>query len=85
VSGKAKKLGKAQRQLLIAAELYRRQHGQAPLWRELREQLELRPAALGLRMQALRQQGLITYTEEPRSLRVTAEGLAAAVNGRPRP
>jgi biotin operon repressor len=81
MSGKAKP-GKQQRRILLAAELYRRQHGQAPLWRELREELGIGKAAFALRVQALRQRGLVTYTvDEPRSLRVTPQGLTAAVNG----
>jgi SOS-response transcriptional repressor LexA len=76
-----KKLAKPQRRILLAAELYRREHGHGPLWRELRAQLGLPKTAFALRVQALRQQGLLTYADnEPRSLRVTPEGLAAAAN-----
>jgi RIO-like serine/threonine protein kinase len=82
-----KPLGKTQRRILIAAELYRRKHGHAPLWRELRCTLGLTKAELPARMRALRKQGLLTYTtDEPRSLRVTPEGIAAALDGKgPRP
>jgi DNA-binding IclR family transcriptional regulator len=76
--------GKQQRRLLLAAELYRRRHGHGPLWRELAAELGLGKAAFALRVQALHEQGLVAYTEEPRSLRVTPEGLAAALNGRAR-
>ena len=76
--------GKQQRRLLLAAELYRRRHGHGPLWRELAAELGLGKTAFALRVQALHRQGLVAYTEEPLSLRVTPQGLVAAVNGSPR-
>jgi hypothetical protein len=86
VSGKKKPLGRTQRRIILAFEVYHRQHGETPLWREVRVPLGLRPGEFGTRMQQLRRQGLVTFTVEPRSTRVTPEGLAAAVNGRgPRP
>ena len=81
-----KPLGNTQRKILIAAALHHREHGQAPLWRELREPLQLGRGEFLQRMLALRKQGHVTFTAEPRSLRVTPQGLAAALNGkRPRP
>jgi SOS-response transcriptional repressor LexA len=82
-----KRPAKAQRRILLAAELYRREHGQGPLWRELRAELGLAKGAFAHRVQALRAQGLVEYTvDEPRSLRVTEQGLVAALNGKgPRP
>lgn len=81
-----RKLGKKQRALLVSIELWRRQHGQAPLWRELAAELGLSKTAFALRMQALHERGLVAYSEQPRSLRVTPEGLKAAVGGKePRP
>ena len=78
-----KRLGKKQRRLLLAVELHRRQHGQGPLWRELREALETPKATLAFSLQSLRVEGYVAYTDnEPRSLRVTQQGLAAAVNGK---
>jgi hypothetical protein len=75
--------GKAQRRLLLAAELYHRRHGHGPLWRELAAELGLGKTAFALRV-ALHRQGLVAYTEEPRSLRVTPAGLRATLDGRPR-
>ena len=74
-----KRLGRAQRSILLAAELYLRQHGHGPLWRELRGVTGLAPAEFAHRMEALRRHGLATYTAERRSLRVTPQGLAAAL------
>jgi hypothetical protein len=79
-----KRLGPAQRSILLAAELYRRQHGRGPLWRELRAVTGLAPAEFAHRMEALRRHGLVTYTAEPRSLRVPPEGLAAALHRKER-
>ena len=87
MSSTARRPSKQQRRLLLAAELYRRRHGHGPLWRELAAELGLGKTAFALRVQALQARGLVTYVvDEPRSLRVTAEGLAAAVDGKgPRP
>jgi hypothetical protein len=71
-----------QRRLLLAAELFYRRHGQAPTWGELRLMLDLSQTEVSGRVRSLERNGLVTFTKEPRSLRVTNEGLAAALNGK---
>jgi DNA-binding MarR family transcriptional regulator len=74
--------GKVQRKILLAAELYRRQHGQSPTWAELRHMLGVDQSEIRGRIRSLERNGFVSFTTEPRSLRVTAEGLRAALNGK---
>jgi hypothetical protein len=74
-------LGASQRRVLLLAELFRQRTGQPPSWSELRRPLGMEPVDFGRRMRALRDTGYVTFTDEPRSLRVTEKGIRAAVNG----
>jgi hypothetical protein len=69
----------AGRRLLIAVELYRREHGRSPIWWELRTALGLSHDEMTELAWALRRNGLIIFTRETRSLRVTPAGLRAAL------
>jgi DNA-binding MarR family transcriptional regulator len=74
--------GMVQRRILLAAELFYRRHGQAATWAELRRMLGLSRMEISGRVRSLERNGLVTFSEEPRSLRVTAQGLELALNGR---
>ena len=71
----------AARRLLLAVELYRRQHGRGPTWSELRRACKTGYYGTPELCWALRRNGLVLFTREARSIRVTAAGLRAALKG----
>jgi hypothetical protein len=76
------KLPPAERKLLIAAELYWREHGRGPTWLELRRGLGLSQDEITAMVWTLQWNRLVTFSREPRSLRTTPKGLAAALGKR---
>ncbi len=72
-------LGPSSRKTLIFIEIYTRRHGRPPTWRELRAALDFDPVKAARLLEGLEQKGLIAYSHQERSLRVTTRGLAAAV------
>jgi hypothetical protein len=73
----------AERRLLVLAALCAKSNHRAPTWAELRRAIGVERGRLALTMLSLEQRGLIRFTHEPRSLEVTADGVAAAL-GRPK-
>jgi hypothetical protein len=73
------KLPPTERKLLIACELYRRQQGRGPSWSELASALGIPKTELGATAWLLKRNRLLSFTQTPRSIRVTRGGLAAAL------
>jgi hypothetical protein len=68
---------------LIAVELYRRKHGRSPSWFEMRQALGLDWYEMTQVAWELRRNGLLYFSQEPRSIRPTPAGLRAALRTRP--
>ncbi len=72
-------LGPSSRKTVIFVELYSRRHGRSPTWREVRVALGFDPVKAARLLEGLEHKGLIAYTHEARSLRVTSAGLRQAL------
>jgi hypothetical protein len=77
-----KPLGRTQKRMLIYVELYRRRTGEGPTWAEVRRANALDWRETKSRLDSLRRAGYLTFSDEPRSLRTTPRGLAAALDAR---
>jgi hypothetical protein len=74
-----KPLGRKQRTVILAAELYRREHDCGPPWGALRRALGVDRVVIARLLDGLRVRGLVTYTEKPGSLQATELGVRAAL------
>jgi hypothetical protein len=77
------KLTDAEARVVLLTELVWRASGRAATWGELRRGLGgLDRAGFAPMMFSLRKRGALTFTDDPRSLRATGDGVTAAARAR---
>lgn len=73
-------LPRDERRVVLACELFWRQHGRGPAWNDLRRALRMwRPGELDELLWRLRRNGLVRFSSQPHSTRPTPAGLRAAL------
>jgi DNA-binding IclR family transcriptional regulator len=74
-------LGDRKRRLLLLVELHVRRHGLPPSWGALAAASGMPRRHLATMLDGLRRDGLVSYTSAPLSVRVTRQGVRAALGG----